>query len=69
MANWGTGHRQCVGKSLALTEIRLVVATLLKRFQVSFPAGQDINSVVDDMKDQVTAQPGGCRLVFTPRMT
>ena len=48
-------------------EIRLVVATLLRRFKVSFPAGQDVDSVVDDMKDQVTAQPGECRLIFTPR--
>ena len=63
----GTGHRQCVGKSLALTEIRLVVATLLYRFQVSFPPEQDVDKVIDDMKDQVTAQPGECRLVFTPR--
>lgn len=45
-----------------------MVATLLKRYGVSFPAGQDVDTVVDDMKDQVTAQPGECRLVFTPRM-
>ena len=63
-----TGHRQCVGKSLALMEIRLVVATLLRRFKVSFPARQDVNSVVDDMEDLVTAQPGECWLMFTPRI-
>lgn len=28
---------------------------------------QDIDSVVDDTKDRVAAQPGDCRLVFTPR--
>lgn len=61
------GHRQCVGKRLALTEVRLMVATLLKRYDISFLAGQDIDSVVDDMKGQVTAQPGECRFVFTPR--
>lgn len=44
-----------------------MVATLLKRYDISFLAGQDIDSVVDDMKDQVTAQPGECRFVFTPR--
>ena len=48
-------------------EIQLVVATLLRRFKVSFPVGQDLNSVVDDMKDQVTAQPGERWLIFTPR--
>ncbi|KAI4290014.1 MAG: hypothetical protein L6R35_000705 [Caloplaca aegaea] len=58
---------KCVGKNLALTEIRLVVAMLLKRFKVSFPVEQNVDSVIDDMKDQVTAQPGECQLVFIPR--
>ncbi|KAL8973608.1 MAG: hypothetical protein Q9197_002147 [Variospora fuerteventurae] len=66
-APFGVGSRQCVGKNLALTEIRLVVAMLLKRFEVSFPVEQNVDSVIDDMKDQVTAQPGECQLVFTPR--
>ncbi|KAL8951589.1 MAG: hypothetical protein Q9222_002444 [Ikaeria aurantiellina] len=51
----------------AMTEIRLVIASLLNRFQVSFAADQDIDSVIHNMKDQITAQPGDCRLVFTPR--
>lgn len=67
MAYAPTGTRQCVGKNLALTEIRLVVAMLLKRFKVSFPIEQNVDSVIDDMKDQVTAQPGECWLVFRSR--
>ena len=39
-----------------------MVATLLRRFKVSFPAGQDVSSVVDDMKDLVTAQQGNAGL-------
>ena len=67
IANIDVGYRQCVGKNLSLMEIRLMVAILLKRYEVSFPAGQDADSVVDDIKDLVTAQPGECRLVFIPR--
>ena len=45
------GHRQCVDKSLALTEIRLAVATLLRKFEVSFAADQDVEGVINNMKE------------------
>ncbi|KAL9059751.1 MAG: hypothetical protein Q9162_001052 [Coniocarpon cinnabarinum] len=66
-APFGVGRRACVGKNLALTQIRLVTATLLKKFRVHFAPGQDVGEVERDMRDQLTAQPGKCRVIFEPR--
>ncbi|KAI0969353.1 benzoate 4-monooxygenase cytochrome P450 [Xylaria arbuscula] len=40
-APFGIGRRACVGQNLALTQIRLIAATLLTRYRVRFPAGAD----------------------------
>ncbi|KAI8935075.1 hypothetical protein NX059_007670 [Plenodomus lindquistii] len=61
------GNRQCVGKVLAYVELRLVIANVLKEFDVSFAPGYDPGIMWSDMKDQVTAQPGKLLCVFTPR--
>lgn len=61
------GSRQCVGKGLALVELRLVAAVLLKRFKVRFADGHDPETLWRDLRDQVTAQPGQCWCVFEPR--
>jgi cytochrome P450 len=61
------GARQCVGKSLALVELRLIIAVLLKEFDVKFAEGYDSGVMWRDMKDQVTAQPGLVLCEFTPR--
>lgn len=61
------GRRQCVGKGLALTQIRLVVATLLHDFTVQLAPGNDPEAVERDMRDQVTAQPGRCLVTFKSR--
>lgn len=57
----------CVGKMLALTQIRLTVAMLLKRYRIVFAPGQDVDVVEREMRDQVTAQPGPCRVIFEAR--
>ena len=36
---FSTGPRNCVGQSLALTEARTILATLLARFQFDLPEG------------------------------
>lgn len=64
----GPGNRQCVGKVLAYTELRLVTATLIKNFYISFAPGYDPDTMWRDMKDQVTAQPGKVECVFTKRV-
>lgn len=61
------GRRVCVGKGLALAQIRLVVAQLLTKYRIKF--GPDVNpdTVIRDMRDQMTAQVGRFNLVFEPR--
>lgn len=62
-----TGRRICVGKGLALTQIRLVTAVLLTKYRVCFAPGEDGEAVERDMRDQLTAVPGKCRVVFEAR--
>ncbi|KAI4112731.1 MAG: hypothetical protein LQ345_006158 [Seirophora villosa] len=67
-APFGTGHASCVGQGLAMTQLRLILASVVKRYHVRFPpGGQDGREVLRDMKDQLTAKPGELRLVFERR--
>ena len=61
------GHRQCPGKVLAYTELRLTTALFLQKYNVSFAEGYDPQCMWADLKDQVTAQPGLVLCNFTPR--
>ncbi|CEJ59403.1 hypothetical protein PMG11_08028 [Penicillium brasilianum] len=66
-APFGVGRRVCVGKNLALTQIRLVATILLSRYRVRFAPGETGEAVERDMRDQLTAQPGRYAVVFEPR--
>lgn len=56
-----------MGQGLAMTQIRLVLASLVKRFRIHFPPGDDGRQVLEDMRDQLTAKPGPLRLMFSVR--
>jgi cytochrome P450 len=58
-----------VGKVLAYVELRLVIANLLKHFDVTYALGYDPDTMWRDMKDQVTAQPGEVKCIFMRRAT
>lgn len=63
-----SGRFGCVGKNLALMEVRAVAASLLSRFDVAFAPGSGRGeAVLRDMGDQFTATPGRLELVFTER--
>lgn len=66
-APFTVGSRQCVGKNLALLELRIMTAILLRRFKVKFSKEHDPAKVLDDLKDTVTAQPGECMVIFERR--
>ncbi|KAF2180461.1 cytochrome P450 monooxygenase-like protein [Zopfia rhizophila CBS 207.26] len=55
---FSVGARQCIGKAISLLELRLTVAVILKRFKVQFPVDYDPATMIDDLTDEVTAQPG-----------
>lgn len=63
------GRYRCVGRDLALMELRSVAASLVWNYDVEFAPGEDGTSVCADMKDHFTSHPGGLRLVFRARGT
>ena len=60
------GRYSCVGKNLALAEIRFATALLVSKYDIAFAPGEDGTRVLKEMKDQFTAVPGKLELVFTP---
>lgn len=56
-----------MGKNLALLEIRMVVAVLLKRYDMYFADGEDCCLMFENMRDVFTASPGKCELIFESR--
>ncbi|KAL9613826.1 MAG: hypothetical protein Q9204_008872, partial [Flavoplaca sp. TL-2023a] len=57
----------CIGKNLAITEIRLVTALLVSKYDFCFAPNEDGTRCIDDMVDQFTAAPGQLHLVFSKR--
>ena len=66
-APFSQGRYSCVGKNLALTELRFVTALLVGRYHTEFAPGEDGSKVEGRMKDQFTAAPGCLNLIFRPR--
>ncbi|CAD6591505.1 MAG: hypothetical protein ASARMPRED_005466 [Alectoria sarmentosa] len=66
-APFGVGRRICVGKNLALTQIRLVTATLVCKYRVRFASGDKGEAMERDLRDQLTALPGRFSVVFDVR--
>lgn len=62
------GRTSCVGKNLALTEVRMASAHLISAFKIRFSAGDNGEAVERDMRDQLTAKPGELRLIFESRV-
>lgn len=51
-----------------MAQIRLVTASLVSQYRVKFAPGENNGeAVVRDMRDQLTAKPGECRVVFERR--
>ncbi|KAI0191340.1 cytochrome P450 [Astrocystis sublimbata] len=61
------GRYNCVGKSLAMVEMRLLIAILVKKFRISFTGTDEGQRLFADLKDQFTAAPGKLELRFHVR--
>lgn len=61
------GPYNCVGKALALMEIRSVTSSILRRYDVGLAPGQTKEAFVDGLVDGFTAASPTLDLVFTPR--
>lgn len=65
-APFSSGYFNCVGKPLAMSEIRFVVALLVKKFHVEFweGGGNQGERQFAALKDRFTAAPGKLELRF-----
>ena len=61
------GRLGCVGKNLALMELRLATALLIRHFNVTFPPGPLVNANRLKAQDHFTIVPGELNLVFERR--
>jgi tryprostatin B 6-hydroxylase len=66
-APFSQGRFNCVGKSLAMSEMRFVIALLIKKFEVGFWGNENGERLFADLKDQFTAAPGRLDLHFRKR--
>lgn len=57
----------CVGKHLALMELRTVISLLVTKFDVSFAPGEDGTRLLEDTKDCFTMALADLNLQFQTR--
>lgn len=63
-----SGPFNCIGKQLALMELRTVVSLLVSRFDVHLAPGEDGSALIKGSKDAFTLRMGDLRLVFKERV-
>ncbi|KAH7313703.1 cytochrome P450 [Stachybotrys elegans] len=61
------GRYNCVGKTVAMSEMRYITALLVTRFEVFFAPGETGQRLFEDLRDQFTASPGRLELQFRRR--
>lgn len=61
------GPYSCVGKQLALMELRSVIAQIVHRFDVTLAPGQSEQAFLRGKRDTFTLALGPLNLVFTHR--
>jgi len=59
---FGNGERACIGRQFALTEARLALAMILRRFAIADPRGHQLT-----IKQTLTIKPDGLTLRVRPR--
>ncbi|KAL9059749.1 MAG: hypothetical protein Q9162_001050 [Coniocarpon cinnabarinum] len=66
-APFGMGRMSCVGREFAMSEIRMLVAAVIRKFYIELADEDAKVSVVRDMRDKILANPGPLRVKFTER--
>jgi cytochrome P450 len=64
---WGYGVHSCVGKQLALNEMRLTLARIAKDFDLEFGDGYDDRRFDEEWADYMVLSIGALPLKFIPR--
>ncbi|KAI1351961.1 cytochrome P450 [Xylaria sp. FL0043] len=66
-APFSLGRYGCIGKTLAMTEMRLVITILLKKFRIEFQESDSGETLFAELKDNFTFDPGSLHLKFIMR--
>ncbi|KAL5047510.1 hypothetical protein BDW71DRAFT_213961 [Aspergillus fruticulosus] len=66
-APFGTGPRSCLGRTLAMNDMMLVGAHLVRNYHLRFAKGDPGDQVQSNWKDKFTSNLGRLQLVFEPR--
>lgn len=61
------GAYSCIGKQLALMELRIVTARLVTEFDIAFAPGEAGKNLLENTKDVFTMEVAPLMLVFTKR--
>ncbi|KAJ6588103.1 cytochrome P450 [Mycena capillaripes] len=64
---FSTGPANCVGKTLAMLEIRMVVAYVIQAYEMRFADGYDKHRWEADLKDYFVMQKGSLPIILTAR--
>jgi cytochrome P450 len=68
ITNWrNLGTYGCIGKPLALMQMRTIVAKLIMKFDVSFAPGEDGTRLIEKTRDHFSLGLADFNLVFTER--
>lgn len=65
--NYPQGTYSCIGKQLALMELRIVTARIVTQFDISFALGEDGTELFEKTKDVFTLEVASLRMVFIQR--
>ncbi|KAF2087465.1 cytochrome P450 monooxygenase [Saccharata proteae CBS 121410] len=68
-APFSTGTYGCIGRPLALMELRLVIAKLVIAYDITFAPGETGHALLNETKDHFTSEPAELRLTFRERAT
>ncbi|KAH7311409.1 putative cytochrome P450 [Stachybotrys elegans] len=66
-APFSTGPYGCIGRPLALMQLRLVIADCITKFDIGYPKGHDGSGFIDNVKDRFTWGLAELILCFRPR--
>ena len=64
---FSTGAYNCVGQKLAMMEMRSILANFIRSFEMSFAAGEDGSTIVEESQDVFTTNVGKLDVKLTPR--
>ncbi|KAL5042261.1 hypothetical protein BDW71DRAFT_200739 [Aspergillus fruticulosus] len=68
-APFGSGSHSCLGRALAMSDMMLVTAHIVRRYRLSFPPGESGDCVFAEWTDRFTSRLGRLRVVFERRET